>query len=250
MEERKVSFKSVVGSQNYNLATPHSDVDELHFAYPSLDDIYRGKFVKKVETSNDRDYAVHDVRMFADYLCKGNPNMLETLFSVRTVTNDKLFSELYNIRHRISTMNLPAFNRACRGMFKQQRLKAEKALFRPKADYAAVGKHIAAAMRIADLSIRFHRSGFKNYEAALWYEEGTYDHATLVELKLGKGMDLYSLNEYYTGLEEYESKLDLLFADYDACQVDTETQQNIQDTVRGYVEEHLRKELEKGDALK
>ncbi|QZA70378.1 nucleotidyltransferase [Bacillus phage 278BB001] len=246
MEERKLSFKSVVGSQNYNLATPKSDVDELHFAYPSLEDIYKGNFVKKVETSNERDYAVHDVRMFAEYLCKGNPNVLETLFSVRTVTNDRLFSELYNIRHRIATMNLPAFNRACRGMFKQQHLKAEKALFRPKADYAAVGKHIAAAMRIADLAIRFHSSSFKNYEGALWYEEGTHDHATLVGLKLGKGMDLYDLNEYYNELEEYESALGEIFDDYNNCQVDTETQQNVQNTVRGYFEEHLRKELEKG----
>lgn len=245
MEERKVSFKSVVGSQNYNLATPKSDVDELHFAYPSLDDIYRGKFVKKVETSNDRDCAVHDVRMFADYLCKGNPNMLETLFSVRTVTNDNLFSELYSIRYRIATMNLPAFNRACRGMFKQQQLKAGKALFRPKADLAEVGKHIAAAMRIADLVIRFHSSGFKNYEEALRYEEGTYDHNTLIGLKLGKGMDLHALNDYYNGLEEYESALNAISDDYGTCQVDTETQQNVQNTVRRYVEEHLRKELEK-----
>lgn len=63
-------------------------------------------------------------------------------------------------------------------------------------------------------------------------------------------MDLHALNDYYNGLEEYEHSLNMVRDYYDLFQLDTDTQQNVQNTVRRYVEEHLRKELEKGDALK
>ncbi|QZA69728.1 nucleotidyltransferase [Bacillus phage 035JT004] len=246
MEERKVSFKAVVGSYNYNLATPDSDVDQLHFVFPTFDDLYKGTQIKGVSTSKQEDIAIHDVRKLADYLCKGSPNFIETLFSVRTFQKDGLYGQLLAMRSQIITLNLPDFYNACRGMFRQQHAKAEAALFSKEVDYKVVGKHTASAMRISDLLLKFHKSGFNNYEEALWYDSGTIAHETLVGLKSGKA-DFETLQKYVDYLDELDGDINEVGDGYRKQKVDMDTAQEVQNLVRVYVEKNIRRELKRGN---
>ncbi|UPI11795.1 hypothetical protein [Bacillus phage SBSphiJ6] len=246
MDDRKLSFKAVVGSYNYNLATPDSDVDQLHFVFPTFDDLYNGVQIKEVSTSKQEDVAIHDVRKLADYLCKGSPNFIETLFSVRTYQKDGLYGQLLAMKSQITTLNLPNFYNACRGMFRQQHAKAEAALFNKELDYKETGKHIASAMRIANLLLKFHKSGFNNYEAALWYDSGTIAQETLVGLKSGKA-DFLTLRDYVEHLDGLDGDINELGDDYRKQKVDTDTAQEVQDLVRVYVEKNIRRELKRGN---
>ncbi|APZ82502.1 nucleotidyltransferase [Bacillus phage vB_BsuM-Goe3] len=245
METRSKSFIAVVGSQNYNLATPYSDVDKLHFVYPSWEDLYQGKFVKDQATSDSLDYAVHDVRKFAHYLCKGSPNFIEALFTVRATISDSLFEELRGLRSSIARMNLPSLYHACRGMFRQQQSKAEKEVFNNPSDTKAVGKHIASAIRIAQLLIRFQESGFNNYDNALWYKSNSPEQLELTRLKEGK-QSYEKLLFYIDRLDEYDDTISRLYDSYVHNKVDSKTEKLVNDIVGEFVQLNIAEELKRG----
>ncbi|WCS69921.1 hypothetical protein Goe27_00380 [Bacillus phage vB_BsuM-Goe27] len=245
METRSKSFIAVVGSQNYNLATPYSDVDKLHFVYPSWEDLYQGKFVKDQATSDSLDYAVHDVRKFAHYLCKGSPNFIEALFTVRATISDFLFEELGGMRSSIARMNLPSLYNACRGMFRQQQSKAEMEVFNNPSDTKAVGKHIASAIRIAQLLIRFQESGFNNYGNALWYKSNSPEQLELTRLKEGK-QSYEKLLLYIDRLDEYDDTISRLYDSYVHNRVDSKTEKLVNDIVGEFVQLNIAEELKRG----
>ncbi|WP_206706321.1 zinc ribbon domain-containing protein [Anoxybacillus flavithermus] len=82
---RKVSFKALVGSYNYNLQTESSDKDYKVFFLPSFEGLYSGEKYSKSITSDTEDIEYHDVRKLSDMLRKSNVNFLEVLFSVEEV---------------------------------------------------------------------------------------------------------------------------------------------------------------------
>lgn len=246
MESRSKSFIAVVGSQNYNLATPYSDVDKLHFVYPSWEDLYQGKFVKDRSTSDSLDYAVYDVRKFAHYLCKGSPNFIEALFTVRATISDSLFEELRGMRSSIARMNLPSLYNACKGMFRQQQSKAEMEVFNNPSDTKTVGKHIASAIRIAQLLIRFQESGFTNYDNALWYKSNSPEQLELTRLKEGKVKSYEKLLLYIDGLDEYDDAISRLYDSYVPNTVDLKTEKLVNDIVGEFVQLNIVEELKRG----
>lgn len=82
---RKVSFKALVGSYNYNLQTESSDKDYKVFFLPSFEGLYSGEKYSKSITSDTEDIEYHGIRKLPDMLWKSNVNFLEVLFSVEEV---------------------------------------------------------------------------------------------------------------------------------------------------------------------
>ena len=117
---RKVSFKALVGSHNYNLQIESSDKDYKAFFLPSFEDLYSGEKYPKSITSDTEDIEYHDIRKLPNMLWKSNVNFLEVLFSMEVYKYDELYDKLRSKREEIVRMNLPYLYDACMGMFKQK----------------------------------------------------------------------------------------------------------------------------------
>ncbi|AXH71083.1 putative nucleotidyltransferase [Bacillus phage BSP38] len=248
MSNRDRSFKSLVGSHNYNLATSDSDVDYMTFVYPNFDDLYKGVFVKETSITDWEDIAVHDVRKIPEYLYKSSPTFLEILFSERTVLHDSLFQELKDVRNDIVTMNLPRLFESSRGMFIQQFKKAyDKHL--KGGSHKEIGKSIASAFRLYLFLKSFAESEFSDFKNAIYFETGTKFQGSLMWLKLGKATEGEHL-EYLRDLQECEREINDKFKDkYRNNSVDEKTHRFVQDTVKSYVENHIREQFEKKKGL-
>uniref|UniRef100_A0A6B2L2M2 Nucleotidyltransferase n=1 Tax=Arcella intermedia TaxID=1963864 RepID=A0A6B2L2M2_9EUKA len=79
----KLIFAMVCGSSCYNLSTAGSDRD-LFGVYLAN---YEGPFVgvKEDFTGHDPDYCIYEVTKYCKLLCKGNPKLIEPLYSERFV---------------------------------------------------------------------------------------------------------------------------------------------------------------------
>ena len=74
---RQIVFKSLVGSHNYNLATPTSDKDYKVFVFPTFDDLYFGQTYKHSTVGEHVDYQAHDIRKLPELLAPaGQPESL------------------------------------------------------------------------------------------------------------------------------------------------------------------------------
>ena len=71
------------GSQNYNCATEHSDIDTKAIIIPTLEEAVLNKrwYVKELHLPNGEHCEVMDIRHFVDNLKKQNINFVETLFT-------------------------------------------------------------------------------------------------------------------------------------------------------------------------
>ena len=156
--DRKVSFKALVGSHNYNLQTETSDKDYKAFFIPSFIDLYYGEKYSKSITSDTEDIEYHDIRKLPDMLWKSNVNFLEVLFSVEVEKYDELYDKLRSKREEIARMNLPYLYDACMGMFNQKykefkrdvAYEDESCVVPMKQQPEKVYKHAMSALRILD----------------------------------------------------------------------------------------------------
>lgn len=106
---RKVVFKALVGSHNYNLNTLESDKDYKVFVLPTFDDLYFNNSFSKSCIGETEDFDVHDIRKCSSLWYKANVNFLEVLFSekfkVKSDLDDKsklLIYQLYDMRNDIA----------------------------------------------------------------------------------------------------------------------------------------------------
>ena len=79
----KVVGTILYGSQNMGLSGPDSDRDYKLLIFPTFQDLYKNKSKHELpfELSSDH-YSTMDVRQFDKLLRKGNPNIIELLYSV------------------------------------------------------------------------------------------------------------------------------------------------------------------------
>lgn len=98
------------GSQNYGIATEHSDIDSKLLALPTLDEIvFSKKPVNNVYVMlNDEHVDVKDVRHYFQIFRKQNINFVEILFTPWYIVNAKyadLWEKLRENRETLARMN-------------------------------------------------------------------------------------------------------------------------------------------------
>ncbi|AIW03368.1 nucleotidyltransferase [Bacillus phage Mater] len=233
----RFGFKAQFGSANYNLVLPTSDADYITYLYPSFDDMYdRADWSKPSRVTEDEDNVYNDIRKLRDGLIKGNPNVIEVLFSTNIIGNDHIFEELHHIREDIARANLPALFDACAGMFNQEMKIYEREI---KAGNAVkAGKHAASAFRMANILVRYQKSNFNNYGAAIWYKEGN-DRRFILAVKRGN-VDPRVIAAHRA---KYEHALFNLKPAYKEKQMNKEVIQEIKTIVYYYVRKSVARDL-------
>lgn len=195
---RKIAFKVLVGSHNYNLNTPESDKDYKAFFIPSFDDLYSGEKYSKALTSDSEDIEYHDLRKLPDMLWKSNVNFFEVLFSVDVKKENTMFGDIYGkLRRRneeIARMNLPYLFDACMGMYNKKYKEYQRDLNyisqddmkNPEQWKLKVNKHAMSALRILNFLDRYANTGFTDFQSSIWYEDNDNAKNSLLEVRYGK----------------------------------------------------------------
>eukprot|EP00026_Physarum_polycephalum_P004913 Phypoly_transcript_04939.p1 GENE.Phypoly_transcript_04939~~Phypoly_transcript_04939.p1 ORF type:complete len:562 (+),score=105.19 Phypoly_transcript_04939:362-2047(+) len=102
MESRHVRgdvlFSSVAGSHSFNLAVATSDSDHFGVFQGHIDDVL--SLIPPPETfdSHNPDYAVFELLMFCKLVLKGNPKLIEPLFSTHLCYDSPNWVELQKVR--------------------------------------------------------------------------------------------------------------------------------------------------------
>lgn len=193
--ERRVAFKALVGSHNYNLNHEGSDRDYKVFVIPTFKDLYQSKrYTKTIESSID-DVVYHDVRQLKDLLCKSNVNFLEVLFSEDVVFGETLDSgegaclmTLFEHREAIARMNLKYLYQASLGTFMNRYKYLEAGTQNTQHLVEKYGYDTKQAMqcaRILDVLIRYQRQGFTDFKSAIWFSEEEPERLELIRIYKG-----------------------------------------------------------------
>lgn len=107
MYEHAVALRGTVGSVNYNLVVPGSDVDHRTFLFPTLDDVFTNRKLDRCTVSADADDSINDVRRLPHVLVvRPSINALETLFAKDVHCAPTLRPLVVN-RERVAAANLP-----------------------------------------------------------------------------------------------------------------------------------------------
>ena len=189
--ERKVVFKALVGSHNYNLNTgkvisnvtgdefPPSDKDYKVFVLPTFEDLYKGNMYAHQTIGETEDNDIHDVRKLSDLFFKSNINFIEVLYSYEisfpdelTQRQKELLSKLFYMRDEIVKMNLPHLFNACGGMYLNKMKLLRKGTEGTQHLVDAFGydtKQALHAYRVLDFIVRFAQTDFKDFKSAITY---------------------------------------------------------------------------------
>lgn len=111
-QKRGLAFVSVVGSLNYGCEVNNSDLDFKAAYFPTMGDMYLGKFPVMDVTTDSLDCSVSAVHHMKKYLLKGNLNFVETLFS-RVYYVDEELLPFWEVMKRLVTMNVRELVLAC-----------------------------------------------------------------------------------------------------------------------------------------
>lgn len=189
MSNKRTPFlKALVGSHNYNLQVPSSDMDYKLFVLPLFEDMFANRDIAKSFTAdNGDDVEYKDARQLSYLWWKSNVNFTEVLFS-----NDLVFSQevekhvkkLLDKKEEIARMNLPYLHKSSLGMIRTKLRLAqrnyENGLIRydengkqsiVKGISAPWGKEMMGAYRIGDFFMRYYNNGFTDFKAAMTYSD-------------------------------------------------------------------------------
>jgi hypothetical protein len=177
MENREVVLQALVGSHNYNLATPESDKDYKVFVAPTFEELYMGTKYQKdiIKHPNDgNDYSIHDVRKIPDLFYKANLNYLEILSSndLTIADGNPELNKIYSMRKEIFKMNLPHLYNACKGMFFNKMKLIYKGTEGTQHLVDMFGydtKQAQHSFRCMDFIEKFEATGFEDFDGALRY---------------------------------------------------------------------------------
>jgi predicted nucleotidyltransferase len=234
--ERTEIFRALVGSHNYNLNTPESDKDYKVFIMPTFDDLYKGNMFSEAVVGTEFDYSVHDIRKLSDLLWKANINFLEVLYSKENHGFFKEVGDIFAMREKLVTMNLPKLYTACKGMH----LEKMKRLDKPTEGTAHLierhgynTKEALHAYRVLDFITRFAYTDFTDFEWAMTYkDEARYN---MLEIKHG-----------YHSKEQFEKMIQLKlnhFEKFESVYVnqkpDEETKQQLETIIYEMIRQSL-----------
>ncbi|WP_088105837.1 DNA polymerase beta superfamily protein [Halalkalibacter urbisdiaboli] len=214
--ERKQAFKALVGSVNYNLATPESDKDYKVFVIPTFTDLYHRTLYSDSVVGAAVDEEIHDIRKLVNLFWKSNVNFVEVLFSKEIIIQEsdsvkQYIHNLITLRNEIAAMNLPYLYKACNGMYVSKSKLIEKGNEGTRHLVDEIGYDTKSAMhayRILDFIERFAANDFSDFKAAIEYDNAGRDfmlgikHGALTkeaydELVQGKLMNFNNLKATY-----------------------------------------------------
>lgn len=139
------------GSQNYNLATPESDIDTKMIVIPSFDDLVMKKPISKTVKFPWGECDIKDVREMVKSYKKQNVNFIETLFTDFYYINpayqtmyDKLVIKREEIAHYDEHKALDCFN----GLMMRSKKKLTTPTDKTKEDIEKYGYHPKSLMNI------------------------------------------------------------------------------------------------------
>lgn len=198
--ERKVAFKALVGSHNYNLAGKDSDKDYKMFVLPTFEDLYKGNSYSKQVITDTEDVDIHDIRKTSQLFYKSNINFVEVLFSSEiqygdnlTYAQKNLIDEIFAIRHDIAKMNLPYLFNACGGMHSQKMKLLPKGTEGTQHLVDKFGydtKQALHAYRVLNFIERFRETGYEDFKHAMTYSDE--EREFMLSIKDG----MFSLNAF------------------------------------------------------
>ena len=204
--KRKLCFKALVGSHNYNLNNEFSDKDYKIFFYPDFDDLYEGGQYSKAFVSEEEDVEYHDIRKLPNLLFKSNVNFMEVLFSEEYEVYDKeLFSKIIKLRDELAKMNIPYLYDACFGMYMQKMKEFNRDKVKEIAEDSAskTYKHAMSSYRILDFLARYQRSAFHSFKQAMKYDSKDPMRFLLLDIRLGK----YNIEQLEEMIGEKEKEI-------------------------------------------
>ena len=207
---RREFFRARTGSWNYNLNDENSDEDYKVFVFPTFEDLYNGEKFSESYIGKEIDLNVHDIRKLPMLFWKSNLAFLELLYSdkiVRTMeTKDfnimthpqaeqvidrsgELMHELFLMRDKLVTMNLPHLFGACIGTHNQKMKLIHKGTESTQILVDTYGydcKQALHAMRMLDFLTRFAHNDFGGFKEALYYPNSDSNRDFLLSLKHGE----------------------------------------------------------------
>lgn len=248
--ERRVAFKALVGSHNYNLNHEESDRDYKVFVIPTFEDLYRSANFVKSKESQSEDMVFHDIRQLKELLRKSNVNFLEVLFSEDLTFGESLdagegafLMSLFENRETIARMNLPYLYQASIGTFFNRFKYLEKGTQGTQhlvEQYGYDTKQAMQCARILDVLIRYHRQGFSDFKSAIWFSDTEPERLELQRIRSGA----YTKEEMTRYLENKKAYVEeQLKPDYLAQPEDLACSQWVEDQLIQLVKTSLLKEL-------
>ena len=243
---RKVIFRTLVGSHNYNLNTEESDEDYKAFVMPTFEDLYNGKMFSKQVVGDEMDCEYHDIRKLPMLLSKANLNYVETLFSHKIQMSDDAHPEHVNIindilcnKDRIAKMNLSRMYSACNGMFNQKMSmldKGTKGTEHLVEKYGFDTKQAQHAFRIVDFIVRYHGNDFTSFGDAIRYSESSPHREFMMDIRNGK----LSKEEFVDFMGRYKSRnFDILKKEIKPLDKDEEMHEMLKDSIYKLVKSGL-----------
>lgn len=229
-------FRSLVGSQNYNLCTPRSDTDYRGIYLPGLQDIYNKKEISFQKIQNGEDMTGYDLRNLPMFFEKSNIFFLEILFTKDMYVNQDiseaslLADTLVRAREEIARVHLPALYKSSMGSaMKNKRIIHEEGRMNTK--------KAAFIIQTLDFISRYAENGFNDFGKALRYEEGNPMREDLIALKSG---DFRIYDKYY---EDVLTKALAVEIDYNKYQKDEAMIKKVSDLVESVFWEYLKKAI-------
>lgn len=104
-QKRELAFVVVVGSLNYGCETRNSDLDFKAAYFPTMGDMYNGKFPVMNVVTDNLDCSVTTIHHMKKYFLKGNMNFVEVLHSKVFHINCDLFP-FWEVMQRLVVMNV------------------------------------------------------------------------------------------------------------------------------------------------
>lgn len=238
MSNRKLCFKALVGSHNYNLNNEFSDKDYKIFFYPNFDDLYQGGQFSKAFVSDDEDVEYHDIRKLPNLLYKSNVNFMEVLFSEEyEVYDSKLYSKVIVLRNKLARMNIPYLYDACFGMYvqKMKEFNRDKDKELDEALARKTYKHAMSSYRILDFLNRYQQSEFSSFKLAMQYDSKDPTRTLLLDIRLGK----YSFNQLEELMVQKEKEIRAIEVVYKSLEVNQSLKEKFEQLIKESVKAAL-----------
>jgi predicted nucleotidyltransferase len=234
---REVVGRFIVGSHNYNLNTPSSDMDWKYFVCPTFEDLYSGKMFSNAKQSETMDYDVHDVRQLGNLLWKSNINFIEVLFSRSESWWADGLDWIFANREDVATMNIPAFRAATYGTHYQKMNALLKGTAKTDILIERFGydtKQACHAMRML-----FSLEQFANthvMEQTLYYENSNGYRQVLLDVKAGA----YSLADFKEMVDSWHRNIgpDVL-SSYNCFTPNEEVHNKVEEVLFSFIKEMI-----------
>jgi predicted nucleotidyltransferase len=216
---RDILMVSASGSVNYNLVTEDSDLDMKAAYLPSFADYYHGKFPKFNFVTDEFDCELHSVHNFVQFVLKGHPNHIETLYSkAKWMHSDFSFNALSILKPMVEA-NVMATVRSSWFSALQADVEARKTVWKHKKASHAI-RFLVFLITLLDRGefdftpreplrtaiMRLKRNEMDLYEYDVLFDE-ILDTAKSMAFKSYTNTVKYEFSDRVMGLDDSESPL-------------------------------------------